>query len=65
LHAQEDSTPPRRPAGHRHLGLTYHDYGITIGNSARVLNGIQIGVLNRAQNNRGVWRMLPLLNAHF
>jgi hypothetical protein len=41
--------------------------GLSIGiyNSARVLNGLQLGVLNRAQNNRGVWRMLPLVNAHF
>jgi hypothetical protein len=41
--------------------------GITIGlyNSARVLNGVQIGLLNRAQNNRPPFRWLPLLNAHF
>ena len=41
--------------------------GLSIGiyNSARVLNGLQLGVLNRAQNNRGIWRMLPLVNAHF
>jgi hypothetical protein len=41
--------------------------GLTIGlyNSARVLKGLQIGVLNRAQNNHGILRILPLVNAHF
>jgi hypothetical protein len=41
--------------------------GVSIGvyNSARVLNGVQIGVLNRAQNNKGLAKILPLINAHF
>ena len=40
--------------------------GVTIGiyNSAYVLKGIQVGVLNRAKNNRGIFRILPVLNAH-
>lgn len=46
LHAQEtaearDTTA--RPVGHRHIGLTYHDYGITIGNAART-NGVRINL---------------------
>jgi hypothetical protein len=41
--------------------------GLTIGlyNSADELHGVQIGLLNRAKNNRAPFRWLPLLNAHF
>lgn len=41
--------------------------GVTIGvyNSAEVLNGVQIGLLNRAKNNAPSFRWLPLINAHF
>jgi hypothetical protein len=41
--------------------------GITIGlyNTADQLNGVQIGLLNRANNNRPPFRLLPLFNAHF
>jgi len=41
--------------------------GLSIGiyNSARTLKGVQLGLLNRAQNNRGILRMLPIANAHF
>ena len=41
--------------------------GITIGlfNTADVLNGVQIGLLNRAKNNRPPFEWLPLFNAHF
>src|SRR5207249_9551666 len=40
--------------------------GVAIGiyNSAYVLKGVQLGVLNRAKNNRGIFRILPVLNAH-
>jgi hypothetical protein len=30
-----------------------------------VLNGVQIGLLNRANNNPPGLRLLPLVNAHF
>jgi hypothetical protein len=41
--------------------------GVTIGlsNQAAELHGIQIGILNTAGNNRGMFRMLPIVNAHF
>src|SRR5690606_23811751 len=41
--------------------------GITIGifNTAEVLNGIQIGLLNHAANNPPPFRWLPILNVHF
>jgi hypothetical protein len=41
--------------------------GIAIGvfNRAEELHGVQLGLLNRAGNNRGIFRWLPLLNAHF
>ena len=41
--------------------------GVTIGlfNDARILNGVQLGVLNIARNNAGVFRSLPVVNAHF
>jgi hypothetical protein len=56
----------------RGLGIAgYNDVrgvqvGVTIGvyNSAEILNGIQIGVLNRAKNNRPPFRWLPILNVH-
>jgi hypothetical protein len=41
--------------------------GLTLGivNWADELHGIQIGLLNRAANNRSPFRILPFLNAHF
>lgn len=41
--------------------------GLVIGiyNRARELHGVQIGLLNYAGNNRGIARLLPLVNAHF
>ena len=41
--------------------------GLSIGifNRARVLNGIQIGVLNNAGNNPRGLQWLPGINAHF
>lgn len=41
--------------------------GLTIGlyNSADQLHGVQIGLLNRAGNNRPPFRWLPFFNAHF
>jgi hypothetical protein len=41
--------------------------GVAIGlfNNAEALRGIQIGLLNRAGNNPGIARMLPILNVHF
>jgi hypothetical protein len=28
------------------------------------LNGVQVGILNRAQNNRAPFQILPVLNVH-
>jgi hypothetical protein len=41
--------------------------GIAIGlyNDAAELFGVQIGLLNRAENNPPFFRTLPFLNAHF
>jgi len=41
--------------------------GVTIGlfNDARSLHGVQLGVLNRAANNPGAFRLLPVANAHW
>jgi hypothetical protein len=89
--------------GHFHVGLTIHDWGISVGNAPRVnglriniqdaalervnginltlwkprepltgtvngiqagLHGVQIGVLNRAKNNRAPFKILPVLNVH-
>ncbi len=40
--------------------------GLTIGvyNRARELHGVQVGLLNYAGNNRGIWKWLPIINAH-
>jgi len=40
--------------------------GLTIGifNYAQELNGIQIGLLNYAGNNKGIAKLLPIVNAH-
>ena len=40
--------------------------GITIGllNSARILKGVQVGLLNHAANNPPALRWLPLINLH-
>jgi hypothetical protein len=40
--------------------------GLTIGivNYARRLHGVQVGVINIAGNNRGLAKVLPLVNAH-
>ena len=40
--------------------------GLVIGiyNSAYELHGVQIGVLNRAKNNKAPLKILPLLNVH-
>ena len=37
---------------------------IAIYNHATELHGLQVGVLNRADNNTGAARMLPLVNFH-
>ena len=41
--------------------------GLSVGlyNSTDELHGIQLGLLNRAGNNRSPFRYVPLLNAHF
>ncbi len=45
---------------HRQTGLT-----IGVFNHAGTLNGVQLGLLNFAGNNKGVFKLLPVLNAHF
>ena len=44
-----------------------HQQGLAIGilNYARSLNGVQLGLLNYAGNNRPGLRWLPFVNAHF
>ncbi len=37
---------------------------IGVYNSARVLKGIQLGLLNRALNNKAPFKVLPLVNLH-
>jgi hypothetical protein len=66
-----DTTLPPPSAlryGHVHVGLTIHDWGVSFGNglhnSADDLNGVQVGILNRAQNNRAPFQILPVLNVH-
>lgn len=41
--------------------------GLVIGlyNDARILQGVQIGLPNRARNNPPPFEFLPLLNLHF
>ena len=41
-------------------------FGLTIGlyNYARRLHGVQFGLINNARNNRGLLRILPLVNVH-
>jgi hypothetical protein len=47
----------------------FEDYqvGLSIGivNIAQELNGIQLGLINIAKNNRSPFRVLPIVNAHF
>jgi len=40
--------------------------GLAIGlyNSADELNGVQMGILHRAKNNRAPFKILPVLNLH-
>jgi len=41
--------------------------GISIGlvNYASQLKGVQLGLINIADNNKNIFRILPLVNAHF
>ena len=41
-----------------------HGLAIGVFNSADELHGMQIGLLNRARNNRPPFRWLPIFNAH-
>jgi hypothetical protein len=47
--------------------ITGRQTGLVIGlfNSTDELDGIQIGILNIARNNSGIFKVLPLFNAHF
>jgi hypothetical protein len=59
---------------HRLTGLSISAYnrvrglqaGMAVGlyNSADELHGVQIGVVNRAKNNKAPFRILPVLNVH-
>ncbi len=59
--AAQDSTPPPTH-GHFHIGLTVHDYGVTIGNAPRT-NGVRLNFQD-ARNNKPPFRWLPILNVH-
>jgi hypothetical protein len=41
-------------------------FGLAIGvyNYAKRLHGVQLGLINNARNNRGLLRVLPLVNMH-
>ena len=41
-------------------------YGLAIGvyNSTDELHGVQIGLINRAKDNRAPFKILPILNLH-
>jgi hypothetical protein len=41
-------------------------FGLAIGlyNYAKRLHGVQLGLINNARNNRGLLRVLPLVNVH-
>jgi len=41
-------------------------FGLAIGvyNYAKRLHGVQLGLINNARNNRGLFRVLPLVNVH-
>jgi hypothetical protein len=41
-------------------------FGLAIGlyNYAKRLRGVQLGLINNARNNRGLLRVLPLVNVH-
>lgn len=41
--------------------------GVTVGfyNSANELHGLQLGVINHAANNKGLFKWTPILNFHF
>ncbi len=41
-------------------------HGLTIGlyNYASGLHGVQLGIINNARNNRGLFRVLPFINVH-
>jgi hypothetical protein len=41
-----------------------HGLAIGVFNSADELHGVQLGVLNRAKNNKPPFRWLPIANAH-
>jgi hypothetical protein len=52
-------------AGYNHIRWEQRGLVIGIYNRARVLKGVQIGLLNYAGNNSPGLRWLPLINAHF
>jgi hypothetical protein len=52
-------------AGYNDMRGTQRGLSIGIYNYARTLHGLQIGVLNVAQNNPRGLRVLPLVNANF
>lgn len=43
------------PCGHSAVGLV---------NNAHALHGVQLGLVNIARNNRGLARVLPVVNVH-
>ena len=49
-------------------GSEFHTvHGVTIGfyNSAKELHGLELGLINHAGNNKGLFKWTPILNFHF
>jgi hypothetical protein len=51
-------------AAYNQIRGTQHGLAIGVFNSARELHGVQIGLLNRAKNNKPPFRWVPIVNAH-
>ena len=52
-------------SGYTNVRGTQHGLAIGVLNSAHVLRGVQIGVLNYARNNPSPFKLLPVLNVNF
>lgn len=51
-------------AGVNYVPGAQHGVSIAIANKAGELHGVQIGLINIAHNNQGIFRTLPVLNVH-
>jgi hypothetical protein len=51
-------------AGYNRIKGEQHGLTVGIYNYAKRLHGVQLGLINNARNNRGLLRVLPLVNVH-